>query len=47
MISYLEKLESKVAITTDMWASNQKKGYMAITIHYIDEFGYCNIILKG
>ena len=37
MISYLEKLESRVAITIDMWASNQKKGYMAITIHYIDE----------
>ncbi|RVW73150.1 putative AC transposase [Vitis vinifera] len=37
MISYLEKLQSRVAITTDIWTSNQKKGYMAITIHYIDE----------
>ncbi|WKA01669.1 hypothetical protein VitviT2T_019939 [Vitis vinifera] len=37
MISYLEKLQSRVAITTDMWTSNQKKGYMAITVHYIDE----------
>ncbi|RVW83512.1 putative AC transposase [Vitis vinifera] len=37
MISYLEKLQSRVAITTDMWISNQKKGYMAITVHYIDE----------
>ncbi|KAL6315305.1 hypothetical protein AAG906_000397 [Vitis piasezkii] len=36
MISYLEKLQSRVAITTDMWTSNQKKGYMVI-IHYIDE----------
>ncbi|RVW64504.1 putative AC transposase [Vitis vinifera] len=37
MISYLEKLQSRVAITTDMWTSNQKKGYMAIIVHYIDE----------
>ncbi|CAN0858572.1 Zinc finger BED domain-containing protein RICESLEEPER 2 [Linum grandiflorum] len=27
----------RIAITTDMWtASNQKKGYMAVTTHYID-----------
>ena len=38
MISYLEKLQSRITITTDMWTSNQKKGYMAITVHYIDEF---------
>ena len=34
--SYFDKLESRVAITTDMWtASHQKKGYMAVTAHYI------------
>ena len=34
----LEKLGSKIAITTDMWtSSNTKKGFMAITAHYIDE----------
>ncbi|XP_057779587.1 zinc finger BED domain-containing protein RICESLEEPER 3-like [Salvia miltiorrhiza] len=28
----------RVALTTDMWtASNQKKGYMAITSHFIDQ----------
>ena len=37
MSSYLEKLETRMAITTDMWTSNQKKGYMAITVHYIYE----------
>ncbi|RVW95114.1 Zinc finger BED domain-containing protein RICESLEEPER 2 [Vitis vinifera] len=37
MISYLEKLQSRVAITIDMWTSNQKKGYMVIIVHYIDE----------
>ena len=37
MISYLKKLESRVVITINMWTSNQKKCYMAITVHYIDE----------
>nr|KAJ0224968.1 hypothetical protein LSAT_V11C100025810 [Lactuca sativa] len=31
------KNDSRIALTSDMWtASNQKKGYMAITTHYID-----------
>ncbi|KAG8653823.1 hypothetical protein MANES_05G070350v8 [Manihot esculenta] len=34
----LEKLKSRIAITTDLWTSNQKKGYMSITAHYIDDF---------
>lgn len=34
----LDKIESKIALTSDMWtASNQKKGYMTITTHYIDD----------
>ncbi|XP_070047045.1 zinc finger BED domain-containing protein RICESLEEPER 2-like [Nicotiana tomentosiformis] len=34
----LEKLTSKIAITTDMWTSdNTKKGFMAITTHFIDD----------
>ncbi|KAH7665852.1 Tam3-transposase (Ac family) protein [Dioscorea alata] len=33
----LEENNSRFAITTDMWtSSNQKKGFMAITAHYID-----------
>jgi len=33
----LDSLQSRVAITSDMWTSgNQKKGYMAVTAHYID-----------
>ncbi|OMO58912.1 putative Zinc finger, BED-type [Corchorus capsularis] len=32
-----DKLKSRIAITTDLWTSNQKKGYMSITAHYIDE----------
>ncbi|KAL5567406.1 hypothetical protein UlMin_030570 [Ulmus minor] len=35
----LESNSSRVAITTDMWtASNQKRGYMAITDHFIDNY---------
>eukprot|EP00257_Ricinus_communis_P017490 XP_015575936.1 zinc finger BED domain-containing protein RICESLEEPER 2-like [Ricinus communis] len=34
----LEANEGRVAITTDMWtASNQKKGYMTVTSHFIDQ----------
>ncbi|KAL8546091.1 hypothetical protein ACS0TY_005983 [Phlomoides rotata] len=34
----IEKNTSKIDITTDMWTtSNQKKGYMTITAHFIDE----------
>ena len=34
----LERNEGRVAITTDMWtASHQKKGYMAVTSHFIDD----------
>ncbi|KAF7832271.1 zinc finger BED domain-containing protein RICESLEEPER 2-like [Senna tora] len=38
----VDKMESRVALTTDLWtASNQKKGFMAITTHYIDDkFAY-------
>ncbi|XP_074379135.1 zinc finger BED domain-containing protein RICESLEEPER 1-like [Apium graveolens] len=36
-MSLLENNASRVAITTYMWTvSNQKKGYMAVTAHYID-----------
>lgn len=30
--------KSRIAITTDMWTSNnQKRGFMAITSHFIDD----------
>lgn len=36
-LKLLENLEGRVAITSDLWtSSNQKKGYMAVTAHYID-----------
>jgi hypothetical protein len=37
-IEYMAGIDSRVAITTDMWTSeNQKRGYMAITAHFIDK----------
>lgn len=34
----IEKVKGRIALTTDLWtASNQNKGYMAITAHYIDD----------
>ncbi|XP_016172809.1 zinc finger BED domain-containing protein RICESLEEPER 2-like [Arachis ipaensis] len=38
-MNVVERNKSRVVIITDMWtASNQNKGYMAITAHYIDDF---------
>lgn len=37
ILHLLEKNHDKVAITTDLWTtSNQKKGYMVMTSHFID-----------
>uniref|UniRef100_A0A8R7URY7 AC transposase n=1 Tax=Triticum urartu TaxID=4572 RepID=A0A8R7URY7_TRIUA len=37
-IEYMSMVQSRVTVTTDMWTSDsQKKGYMAITAHFIDE----------
>jgi hypothetical protein len=37
-ISYMATTKLRVAVTTDMWTSDiQKRGYMAITTHFIDD----------
>jgi len=47
-IEYMARIQSRVAITTDMWTSdNQKRGYMAITAHFIDEsWSLRNILMR-
>jgi hypothetical protein len=36
--NFLQKIRCRVAITTDLWTTdNQKRGYMAITGHFIDD----------
>jgi len=47
-IEYMASIDSRVAITTDLWTSNnQKRGYMAVTTHIIDEsWTLRNIIMR-
>jgi len=47
-IAYMARIQSRVAITTDLWTSdNQKRGYMAITAHFIDEsWNLRNILMR-
>ncbi|KAF0902827.1 hypothetical protein E2562_019142 [Oryza meyeriana var. granulata] len=47
-IDYMAGIKFRVAITTDMWTfDNQKRGYMAITAHFIDEsWTLQNIIMR-
>lgn len=38
MVNQFKQQQSRIAVTTDMWTANhQKKGYMAVTVHYVDE----------
>ena len=37
MMDLLDNNKSRIVITTGMWTSNQKKGYMVITAHFIDD----------
>jgi hypothetical protein len=38
MLKYFRKLSSRVAVTTDLWTANhQRKGYMAVTAHFLDD----------
>ncbi|XBI46752.1 hypothetical protein VPH35_110907 [Triticum aestivum] len=39
IVKYLANFRNRVAITTNMWtAGHQKRGYMVVTAHFIDEF---------
>jgi hypothetical protein len=38
MVKNFQQEQSRIAVTTNMWTKNhQKKGYMAVTVHYIDD----------
>jgi hypothetical protein len=38
MVNYFQQCQSRIAVTTDMWTVNhQKKGYMPVTVHFIDD----------
>jgi hypothetical protein len=37
LVNYLQQCESRIAVTTDMWTTNhQRKGYMSVTVYFID-----------
>lgn len=37
-IEYMSMNQGRVVVTTDIWTTDsQKKGYMAVTTHFIDE----------
>ena len=48
VMNLIDTNKGRITITSDMWtASNQKKGYMSITTHYIDDnWTLQNIILR-
>ena len=38
MVKFFQKIQARIAVTTDLWTANhQKKGYMAVTVHFIDD----------
>jgi hypothetical protein len=37
MFEHLKSLSCRFSATMDMWTSNQNKGYMCITIHWVDD----------
>ncbi|KAG2551947.1 hypothetical protein PVAP13_9KG442200 [Panicum virgatum] len=38
MVNYIKKLSSRVAVITDLWTANhQRKSYMAVTAHFLDD----------
>jgi hypothetical protein len=47
-LQYMAGTKSGVSITTDMWTSeNQKRGYMVVTTHFIDDsWTLRNIIMR-
>jgi hypothetical protein len=38
----LQSLNSQICLTSDLWTSNQKLGYICLTVHYIGT----NFVLK-
>lgn len=46
MVKNIQQCQARVAVTTDMWTvDHQKKGYMAVTAHYIDDHWKLNSCL--
>ncbi|WCJ33628.1 hypothetical protein M5689_014981 [Euphorbia peplus] len=37
VMKMLDENSSRVSVTADMWTNNEKKTFMAITVHYVDD----------
>jgi hypothetical protein len=38
LVNFFQQCQSRVAVTIDMWTANQqKKGYMSVAVHFIDD----------
>ena len=37
MYAYFKTLQCRLSATTDMWTSNQNKGYICVTVHWVDD----------
>ncbi|BFG20774.1 hypothetical protein CerSpe_070480 [Prunus speciosa] len=37
LLAVFENLDSKICLTSDVWSSRQKMGYMSLTAHFIDK----------
>jgi glyceraldehyde-3-phosphate dehydrogenase/erythrose-4-phosphate dehydrogenase len=37
LYAYFKTIRSRFSATMDMWTSNQNKGYMCVTLHWIDD----------
>ncbi|KAL9687260.1 hypothetical protein QQ045_031659 [Rhodiola kirilowii] len=37
MVKYFDTFNGKLSLTSDMWSSRQKMGYMSLTAHFIDK----------
>jgi hypothetical protein len=38
LVNSFQQCQSRIAVTTDMWTANhQKKGYMLVTVHFIND----------
>lgn len=37
LLSLFEKFDGKICLTSDVWSSRQKMGYMSLTAHFIDQ----------
>jgi hypothetical protein len=37
LCKYFKTLNCRMSATMDMWTSNQNKGYMCVTVHWVDD----------